>query len=1131
MKKRTNFIPLAGLLLTLLLGTCQTTFASVSTNDNSLWSYQVQNSSVKEVLDYIVKNSGYVVIYPGAKIDLDRTVNVNVKNQPVENILNQVFEGTDIDYTIRDRQIILHRRNEQESKTQSRGIEVSGTVVDDSNGEPLVGAAVVVESDKTKYAVTDKNGNYTIENINPGEVMEFTYLGYMTRKIASDGRAELDVRMTTLPTSIDETIVVAYGTAKRGSYTGSASVVKSEVIAANPTTSVVKSLQASAPGVYVVTSSGAAGADPQILIRGTGSITASSSPLYVVDGIISSTMPNTTDIENISVLKDAASASLYGSRAGNGVVMITTKQGREGKPRFTYRGEQGFSTRTNNRFKVLNSEQFMQISWEGLYNYASDNGGDYQGYGSPAAYANAMLFKVAGTNPFNSDEPFDDNGNLKSGVKVMLDQDWFKEVYRTGLTARHTFDVSGGTDRTKYYLSATYFKQTGIVKPDNMSEVMGRVNLSTKVSNAVTIGYNSIMKYSKGRTESGMNPATYVTPSEVPATFPNNVSKYILDSDFNPVLDAYGNPQYNLENLTFYNGYNPIDNIENDQSGYRNSSFTNTLTFNLKLAPGLVFDTKANALVRNGNSFVFLLPTSGAGMQKHGYTSKSSNETLNLFSTSTLTYEKTCDKFHFNALAGFESENDTYKSLSITASKIDVPLSDEISLGTQVDSYSSSTAENRMLSVFSGLNADYASKYYVSCSVRRDGSTRFGTDNRWGTFWSASAAWRITNEEFLKDQNWLNELKLRASYGTNGNCNIPNYQYLALYSLGLKYNGHMGARHSRLANNSLGWEKNAIINVGADFMLFNRISGSIEWYDRQSKDLLMNMPLPISSGFTSVMDNVGAVKNTGVELDLHSTNVNTKDFTWTTDFNFSTVKNTITALTQDKIYDSSSEKLWRVGHSLYQWYGYEFTGVDPQTGLLTWSVDQVDENGNVTGKTTTTNMKEATPRDLGCSMPNAYGSLTNSLTYKRFTFSFQFYFSLGGQIMNLPYFFTSDNGSNYGGQLNSAWLRRWKKAGDVTDMPRYVYQNPQSAYGSYMTSQYLQDASFLRLRTLSLSYALPSAWVNKIGLDGMSIYVNGDNLWVLSKFDGMDPEQGIDGEQDFGVPNSRTLTLGLTFNF
>ena len=1013
---------------------------------------------------------------------------------------------------------------------------VTGTITDAEDGTTIVGATVNIKGTNTGVT-SDLDGNYSI-TASEGDILVFSFVGMKTREITVGSADVYDVAMELDLLGIDEVVVVAYGTSKKQSYTGSASVVKSEKLERNPTTSVIKALQANAAGVQVVNNSGASNAEPVIRIRGVGSITASAEPLWVVDGVIGGQVPNVSDIESVTVLKDAAAASLYGSRAANGVVLVQTKRGQQGKTRFTYTGKQSYATKTTNRFGMLDAGEFYQKSWEGIYNFASDNVASDPGwladqedtpgqYPTVASYTHQNLPVLAGRNPYDVDQPFDDQGRLVSDATLMLNNSWFEQAFRTGINSEHNLTASGGDERTKFYFSGTYYDSKAITIPDETQKVMGNINVTSEVNDKITVGYSSVMNYQQGNTVkditngSGTMYAAYA--------YPNNVPLYVLNENFEPVTGPGGQPEWNWDNLVSKD-YNPIAQNELDPRGSRSTSIFNTVNLNWEMIEALVFDTKISGRLYSYNSDFFRNPYHGDGKAYGGSSEKNSEDQRRLMTSSTLNYVKDIGSSNIAVLGGYETEYYIRRTVTASGKGFDVPFSDELDISSEPMAVGSSTTETSMISYFSRLNYSLNDKYYLSGSFRRDGSSRFGTNSRWANFWSASGSWRISEEPFMQSLSFLDDLKIRASFGTNGNQAVPPYAYYPVYRLGFNYDYNVGMLHARLSNYELRWEKNEVLNIGFEFGILQFLRGSVEFFDRNTVDLLQDKPIAPSVGFDSRLENVGGLNNRGFEIELHSTNMNNPNFVWLTDFNFSKYDNKITDLSQDEIINGT--KRWVVGNSLYEWYMRDWAGVDPQTGEGMWYKDVLDGDGESTGERETTKVyDEATRYELGQSIPDFYGGLTNSfIIMDNFRFSFQLYWSVGGKVYNNLLQTTMNDGSRYGYQLNKEVLDSWQEPGDETDVPRFVYGNNSQTWER--SSRFLEDGSFMRVRNINISYSLPSQWITELGVESANVFVNGDNLFVFTKYAGNDPEQGLNGLTNTStIPNVRTVTFGLSLNF
>jgi len=1001
---------------------------------------------------------------------------------------------------------------------------VTGTVVDLS-GMGLPGVSVSIKG-TTVGASTDIDGKWSLET-SADDILEFSFVGMKTQEVKVGNKTVINVTLEEDRVAVEEVMVVGYGTAKKSSFTGSASVVKSDQIKRTPTVSLAKALQATSPGVMVSSSSGAAGADATIRIRGIGSLASGSDPLWVVDGVVDAPKPHIEDIESMTVLKDAAAASIYGSRAANGVIVVSTKSGKVGRTQFDFQAKYSVSNKTTNKFKLLNSAEFYKVSWDGLYAAAIKSG---KNEADAAAYAHANLVAKAGKNPYDVAQPFDNNGNLVDNANLMLDEDWNDLVNRTGVTQQYDLSAAGGNDKTKFYFSLGYFDQEGIIKPDMYSKYTGQVNVTNKVSEKLKIGFRSSFKRTSSNGLSGTSNAS--STGYAAYTLPNNVSLYELDDNFQPVKDADGNYKYNWDNKVSQN-YNPIGlaNLNNYYS--TGTYFFSSFNMNFEILKGLVFDTKFSGRYNSKTTNDFETGEYGDGLADKGRSEKTSYESLKYMSSSTLTYDKTFDELHHvNVLLGYEFEDYKYKYLEAVAKEYEFNFSDELDVAAKPKSVDSDTYQDRMIGMFSRINYDYDNKYYLSGSIRRDASSRFSPDNRWGTFWSVSGSWRLSQEDFIQSIDFIDNLKLNASYGTNGVAGIGRYLYMPLYSLGGNYNDIAGIVHSQLSNKDLKWEKSGMANVGLEFGLFGCISGTLEWFTKKSEDMLMNRPLAYSTGWNERIENIGAMKNSGIEFALNTVNIKSEDFEWTTNFNITFSKTELTALSQDEIQspDNYWGRVWRVGTDPYTWYLKEWAGVDRETGEAQWWKDVKDADGNVTSREKTKDYSSADYYELGSSIPDFYGGLSNTFTYKNFTLGVQMNYSVGGKIYDNLEQTTMNDGASFGYQLNAKVLDAWRPDNKDSDIPQYIYNNTSKSNAS--SSRYLYDGSYLRIKNISLSYDFDKSDARKVGLQSARLFVNAENLYTFTNYEGLDPEQGVSGRNGFGtIPNVRTFTFGVRLGF
>lgn len=973
-----------------------------------------------------------------------------------------------------------------------------------------------------------------------------SYVGMKTQEVRI--KAFIEVALSPDTELLDEVTVVAYGTAKKNSLTGSVSTVKSDVLERMPVNSFEKALQGQTAGVSVESVSGQPGSVSQVRIRGIGSMSASSSPLYVIDGVAitsqsisevadeetygTSSNPlsnlNPNDIESVTVLKDASAASLYGSRAANGVVLITTKKGKAGEAKIDFKAQWSSSKLPSDGYNLMNSTEHYKLYYQGFYNQNLENG---MNSADASVAANASVQQMYQFNPFNVDNPFTGDGILANGAKAMVDTDYLDALFRTATTQQYDLSVSGGSEKTKYFASLGYMKQEGLGVGSDLSRYSARINLDTKLKSWVSFGINSSLSVNDQNTPPGG--AGGASPLTNAFFVPNAVPLYELDENFNPTYDEAGNVIYNFVNPVF-SDMNALALTEMD--------IYNTKTYRALISPyididifGVHWKTNFSYDYMNLDEMRWYNPEHGNGAACSGRLSKYAIYNITSTLTSTLNYAFSVkEDHHISLLAGYEVYKNLYKFTQAHATGFSDSNMIELSLASTPYETKSKTDKERMLSWFGRLNYDFQNKYFLSFSLRTDGSSRFAPDHQWGTFWSLGANWRISEEKFMKEVKWINDLKIRASYGTSGNKQSDYlYGYQGLYDSGSDYNGQNGIMHSQLPNDLLTWEKSKNFNIGIDFGLFGRLTGSIEYYNKSSDALLLDKQLAPSTGFDASISNLGGMRNKGIEIDLHSINIASKNLMWTTDFNISFNSNKITSYPQEEIV---STKIRTVGYSLYEFYLKEWAGVDPSNGDPLWYKDVVDADGEPTGeRTTTNNYTEATRYKLGSSLPKAYGGLTNTFSYKGFDFSFLFTYGFGGKIYDGYEASLLNDGNKTGYQALVEQADSWTPENPNASNPKFIPNS--SSNSNQMSSRYLHDADFIKLKNISLSYNLPKNLVKKAFLENVRIFISADNLkvWNLdSSFKGYDVELGgVTGVLDGAgtVPLSRTYTAGINLTF
>ncbi|TVQ17386.1 MAG: TonB-dependent receptor [Bacteroidetes bacterium] len=971
-------------------------------------------------------------------------------------------------------------------------IRVTGTVTDASDGNTLPGVTVAVRG-TTQGTVTDMNGRYEL-NAASDAVLVYSFIGMATREVRVDGRSIIDVALQADMVGLEEVIVIGYGTARRETFTGSASTVGSDKIELMPITSVDKALQGAMPGVSVTSSSGQPGSNSQTIIRGIGSISAGTQPLYVVDGIpiatgnfsqqsaggtwnnyshnaLSHINPN--DIASITVLKDASATAIYGSRASNGVILITTKRGREGETNFRVSSQFGFSTRTTEHFEVLNSAEYIQLTNEGRAN-------------SGLAPTDFSAFE--GT-----------------------DFDWIGAAFREDApTTNFEVSANGGTARTKFFASLSYFDQKGIAIGSDLERLSARLNLDNEATERLSFGMNLGLSF----TEQGTAPAQsafFTSPVTGSYLLPPIYSAYNEDGTYNMSYPALGGVNFVANNDFNDNGSEAYRLITNVYAQY-------------KILDNLVFRSQF------GVDYLNLLEEHYDDPRAKGNTAFESgratvSDARNLIwsNSNTLNFSETFDNVHnINVLLGHEAQAADEKDFYTASEEFASFQLRRLSSGA-IPAYAFGTATGwRVLSVFTRGEYNYDGRYYFSSTFRRDGSSRFGRDNRYANFWSVGGSWRISRESFMQDIDFLTNLQLRASYGTAGNSQIGNFSSLGLYGYGRDYNNSPGSSPAQFENADLTWEKNTNYNIGLDFVVFERFSGSIEYYNRHTSDLLLFTPLSSTAGITTMLRNVGEMENKGLEFQANLILLpHTSEFQWNFDFNISANKNSILKLVDGEDIPAGIF-IRREGESFLSYYAPEWAGVNPANGRPLWK----DADGNITNVyTNASNSRNI----VGNADPDYQGGFTNTFSYKGFSLSTFFSYSVGGMLFDDTYRLLNSDGAFVGFNQSRDQLKRWTEEGQLTDTP--IRLNGNATSSNAFSTRNLYDNSYLRLKNVTLSYRVPASIAGLASLNSARIYVQGQNLLTWTDYPGMDPEQNFNASVWFVYPQSRTITFGLDLTF
>lgn len=1029
--------------------------------------------------------------------------------------------------------------------------QVSGTVTSAENGDPVIGAAIKIVGTSTG-SVTDVDGHFAL-SAPAGARLQFSYIGMKT--VVLTAKSNMKVVLEPDNQVLDEVMVVAYGTSKKSSFTGSAQNIDSKKLELRPVTSATKALEGNASGVQMTSGSGQPGSSPSIHIRGYGSINASNSPLIVVDGIpfdgnLSNINP--ADIESMTVLKDASAGALYGARGANGVVMITTKRGVEGKTQVTWRSTFGWSNRAMKRYQNLNQKEHVAYVYEALRNGAYSKGLSWE---DAKAEGRAKLGETLGGetyNPFKNytwDTLIDPaTEQVRSDAVAAWDENWMDAVeHKNAFRHEHQLSLNGGTDRTKYMMSLGYVNEDGTLKTTNFQRYTARVNVESKVNDwfSANVGLNvghSISNFSNytGTTSSNVwSTAQFINPlfpvyqkdAKGQTIYKDGVAQYDWGE---PYANGDARPgslaDFSSLGMLMLDKTEALRDVAGMRSGLVFGSDKDSFGWlkGVKLALNFGFD------YNNRNNTDYMNNEHGNQATAGGLLSKYEGRTQSYTFNQLLTWNRAFGKHSLDFLVGHEFYAYNYKYLLARRSGLMSGLM-ELRPGATLKDGDSYSYDYRIDSYLSRFNYDYDDKYYLSASLRRDSSSRFKRNNRTGTFWSVGGNWRLSHENFLKDVKWIDNLSVKASYGEQGNDNILDdegdpryYLWQGLSSTSYPNANATGALLSTLENAGITWEKNGNFNIGAEGSFFDgRVKAGVEYYYRKTTDMLLSYPMALSTGFSGYDANVGNMRNTGVEIELTGTPIRTKDFNWSITWIGSTISNKVTKLTKESKELLTGSYIIKEGLPIYTFYISKSAGVDPATGKpLFWAYDK-DENGNITKEYITSNRTKATNSryEMGSRMPDLYGSIGTNLSYKNFDLSILTTYSIGGKVLDNVYY-NAMNLLYLNAAVHKNSLRRWSAPGDITDVPRAEI-NPESI----VLDRYLVDASYFGVKNITLTYTLPKTLTSRIGLNGVRVFCSADNIALWTHMDGMDPQYNFSGGTSYVYAANKTWTLGLEVNF
>ncbi|MGE4586024.1 MAG: SusC/RagA family TonB-linked outer membrane protein [Mangrovibacterium sp.] len=981
--------------------------------------------------------------------------------------------------------------------------EITGTVISADDGSSIPGVSVSVKG-TTLGTITDVNGTFIIKVPESTQTLVFSFVGMKTNEVALTSQSTYNVKMESETFGVDEVIVTGYGVARKVAFTGAAAVVDDQVINKTTDADPIRALQGAVTGVQMATETGQPGGYNSVLIRGLGSFNSGTQPLYVIDGIpitsgkfgmrededqtinpLAGLNPN--DIESISVLKDATATSIYGARAANGVIVINTKSGKSGETEFNFTAKIGTSaTPSRNDYRQLNRKEWIDFI-------------DHMAYNS------GWRDKI--DNSTVVDEIISSSDWLGINVDPTADTDWYDEVTRDGFTQDYNLDISGGNEKTKFFVSGSYYDEEGIVIGKDMKRYSGRVNLENKANDYISFGINLTASYSE--INNGSGGGYYSDP----------ITQAYMQLPVQPVKKEDGS-----WNMDTDNGYNPVA----QRSYYGDRSYAQQYKAIVSPWLSVNFLKDFTFLTRYGMDYYnvkefgrwSLLQPQGADMMMLG---EEGNNYRTLWTwTNTLNWMKSFDKHNINVLFGEELQKAEDEDSYLAATNFPTDLVFTIENAAEPSDTYTSLKNYSLASFFGKAEYDFDNTYYLSASIRRDGSSRFGENNKWATFWSVGAKYRIINESFMEQYGeWLSNLTFRTSYGTTGNQDVDWYQAMGLYGFGYNYRNNPGMVPTQIANPELQWEQTNKFNVGMEIGLFNRFSADIDFYIDKTTDMLFEVPLSRATGFSSVMQNVGEMKNKGIEAMLSYRALDLPKIKWDVSLNITHNKNEIVKLSTDEPIEGTYT-IREAGHPYYTFKMKEYAGVDSETG------DQLWYKGTE-GTETTSDYNEAGKRYMGEADPKVYGGLTNTFRIYDFDLSFQLNYSFGGKLYNSAARYDENINNPWGNTTKYVYDNMWRESGDVTDVPAPVY----GAVTSH-SSRFLMDGDFIKLKTIQLGYTLPANSLENIGIKSLRVFLTGDNVftWALSdSFRGLDPEVGEDGIIWWNYPISRKFMVGVNVKF
>ncbi|MCK9626468.1 MAG: TonB-dependent receptor, partial [Bacteroidales bacterium] len=969
-------------------------------------------------------------------------------------------------------------------------------------------ANVVVKGTMNGVASLD-NGEYVLENVKKNAVLVFSSVGFVDQEIPLNGRTVVNAVLVLNSQSLDEVMVVAYGSVKKGSYSGSATQIKQETFKDVPVVSFEQALVGAVPGVQISQKSGQPGSLPEIRVRGFGSFNAGNEPLYVIDGIpatsgdwgsdniYTSSMNylNPGDIESITVLKDAAAASLYGSRASNGVILITTKKGKVGKPISTFKANVGLSYFAVDNYPLATEEQQEMLLRESWTNYGTDNPVKWASYGSLSSYVDAMAEKY-----------------FPSKKSDYIYVDWEDVLFRTGVTQTYEYSISGGSETSKVFASVSYDDEKGVNVIEYLNRLTANINADTKINKNITLGGS--FQFSNQSQSGHQDGAAKDNPYYLWKVHLTSRWPYQNASDGSYWMESYNGGSQRNPVSQFDLQINDATQLRLLLKGWVEVKFNDN--FKIK---SVISDDYLNVHDRFG----WLYGHVNFSAYGDGYMSDRYRFVNKIVNSTTANFNKSFGKHNVAAMIGWESEKEHFLYTRVGMVDFANYGATQSALATTLDEAYTYVKDSNLLSAISNFNYDFDSKYYITGTYRRDGSSRLSPENRWGDFWSVSGSWRLSNESFMQNINWLNDLRIRGSYGTSGSLPSDYYGYMSVFNYDTY--GTSGAGYpDNLANSDLTWEKNLNWNVAIDARLFDRVDIVAEYYNKLTTDLLLDATVPSTTGFPTALTNIGSMVNRGFELAINVDIIKTKDMKLSFGANWAKLHNEVLSLSEEGEQIVSRPYIWKAGYSYVQYYTREYYGADPETGQPLYYSNKILADGTRDRSLVSRSQASSTILEGMSAIPKGYGGFNATFSWKSLTASMAWSYKYGHYVWDNATDDIETDGYNSYANIASSQLDRWQSSGDVSYLPRRIAGNTGGGY--YDSSRFLEKGDYLRLKNVTISYTLPKKFMDFMKLSNARIFVSGTNLLTFTGLD-FDPEVQSNGYYNFTLPALRTVTLGV----